>query len=60
MRFFIFYLFFSSLSVYVHNCDSLDIPDDEKEQLNACIDQLYVDMEQGKNADNGIVYFYIT
>ncbi|XP_072026127.1 protein-lysine N-trimethyltransferase SMYD5-like [Amphiura filiformis] len=36
----------SSLSVYVHNCDALNIPDDEREQLDSFIDQLYIDMEK--------------
>ncbi|XP_033633420.1 SET and MYND domain-containing protein 5-like isoform X1 [Asterias rubens] len=36
----------SSLSVYVHNCDALDISHDDRQSLDAFIDQLYVDIEQ--------------
>ncbi|XP_038070799.1 SET and MYND domain-containing protein 5-like [Patiria miniata] len=36
----------SSLSVYVHNCDALDLPGDERQALDSFIDQLYVDIER--------------
>ncbi|XP_076103229.1 protein-lysine N-trimethyltransferase SMYD5-like [Mytilus galloprovincialis] len=36
----------SSISVWVKNCEDLAIPDEEKEQLDAFIDQLYEDMDK--------------
>ncbi|XP_078668531.1 protein-lysine N-trimethyltransferase SMYD5-like isoform X1 [Branchiostoma floridae x Branchiostoma belcheri] len=36
----------SSLSVYVHNCDALELPTQDREKLDTFIDQLYVDIEQ--------------
>ncbi|XP_072178029.1 protein-lysine N-trimethyltransferase SMYD5-like [Diadema setosum] len=36
----------SSLSVYVHNCDALDLPEEERGKLDQFIDQLYVAMEK--------------
>lgn len=36
----------SSLSVWVRNCDSLELPDDQREQLDQLIDQLYTTIEQ--------------
>eukprot|EP00058_Branchiostoma_floridae_P023540 XP_002609030.1 hypothetical protein BRAFLDRAFT_84846 [Branchiostoma floridae] len=40
----------SSLSVYVHNCDALELPSQDREKLDAFIDQLYVDMEHGNHS----------
>uniref|UniRef100_A0ACB8E9C1 SET and MYND domain-containing protein 5 n=1 Tax=Sphaerodactylus townsendi TaxID=933632 RepID=A0ACB8E9C1_9SAUR len=37
----------SSLSQWVHACDSLELPPKEREQLDAFIDQLYKDIEKG-------------
>lgn len=39
--------YFSSVSVWVKNCENLDLPEEEKEQLDAFIDQLYEDMDKG-------------
>ncbi|XP_048364729.1 histone-lysine N-trimethyltransferase SMYD5 [Sphaerodactylus townsendi] len=36
----------SSLSQWVHACDSLELPPKEREQLDAFIDQLYKDIEK--------------
>ncbi|XP_013385788.1 SET and MYND domain-containing protein 5-like, partial [Lingula anatina] len=36
----------SSLSVWVHNCDALELSDEERQTLDAFIDQLYVDIEK--------------
>ncbi|XP_002735533.1 protein-lysine N-trimethyltransferase SMYD5-like [Saccoglossus kowalevskii] len=36
----------SSLSVYVHNCDALDLNTDDRQRLDLFIDQLYVDIEK--------------
>ncbi|XP_070539740.1 protein-lysine N-trimethyltransferase SMYD5-like isoform X2 [Ptychodera flava] len=36
----------SSLSVYVHNCDALELGEDERHELDSFIDQLYLDLEQ--------------
>ncbi|OPL32819.1 hypothetical protein AM593_01874, partial [Mytilus galloprovincialis] len=40
----------SSISVWVKNCEDLAIPDEEKEQLDAFIDQLYDDMDKGNHS----------
>ncbi|XP_041476920.1 SET and MYND domain-containing protein 5-like isoform X2 [Lytechinus variegatus] len=40
----------SSLSVYVHNCDDLDLEEEERQNLDQFIDQLYVDMEKESGA----------
>ncbi|XP_077136505.1 protein-lysine N-trimethyltransferase SMYD5 [Ranitomeya variabilis] len=36
----------SSLSQWVHACDALELPADERERLDALIDQLYKDIEK--------------
>ncbi|ELU09739.1 hypothetical protein CAPTEDRAFT_159764 [Capitella teleta] len=36
----------SSLSVWVKNCEDLDLPEDEKRQLDAAIDRLYEDIDK--------------
>ena len=38
----------SSLSVWVKNCDSLTIGEDERVTLDALIDHLYDDLDKGK------------
>ncbi|XP_063963551.1 histone-lysine N-trimethyltransferase SMYD5-like [Lytechinus pictus] len=40
----------SSVSVYVHNCDDLDLEEEERQNLDQFIDQLYVDMEKESGA----------
>eukprot|EP00057_Strongylocentrotus_purpuratus_P011350 XP_011665824.1 PREDICTED: SET and MYND domain-containing protein 5 isoform X1 [Strongylocentrotus purpuratus] len=40
----------SSLSVYVHNCDELDLEAEERQNLDQFIDQLYVEMEKESGA----------
>lgn len=37
----------SSLSQWVHACDSLELPAQQREQLDSFIDQLYKDIEKG-------------
>nr|CAB3266419.1 SET and MYND domain-containing protein 5 [Phallusia mammillata] len=36
----------SALSVWVHNCDNLDLPDGQRDQLDTFIDKLYEDLEK--------------
>ena len=38
----------SSLSVWVRNCDSLSLEEDERATLDTLIDQLYDDLDKGK------------
>jgi len=38
---------YSAVSVWAKNCESLSLPDDERRQLNAFIDKLYSDMDDG-------------
>lgn len=38
---------FSSLSQWVHACDALELPHQQREQLDAFIDQLYKDIDKG-------------
>lgn len=40
---------FSSVSVWAKNCEALSLPDDERQQLNAFIDKLYSDMDDGEH-----------
>lgn len=40
--------FFSSLSQWVHACDALQLPGQQREQLDSFIDQLYKDIEKGR------------
>lgn len=40
-------VFPSSLSQWVHGCDALELPLQERKQLDAFIDQLYKDIEKG-------------
>uniref|UniRef100_G3VS87 Protein-lysine N-trimethyltransferase SMYD5 n=1 Tax=Sarcophilus harrisii TaxID=9305 RepID=G3VS87_SARHA len=40
----------SSLSQWVHGCDALDLKPQEREQLDAFIDQLYKDIERGNHS----------
>lgn len=40
--------FFSSLSQWVHACDALQLPAQQREQLDSFIDQLYKDIEKGR------------
>lgn len=40
--------FFSSLSQWVHACDALQLPSQQREQLDSFIDQLYKDIEKGR------------
>ncbi|XP_066559086.1 histone-lysine N-trimethyltransferase SMYD5-like [Amia ocellicauda] len=40
----------SSLSQWVHGCDALELPAQQREQLDAFIDQLYKDIERGQDA----------
>lgn len=37
----------SSLSQWVHACDALELPAQQREQLDSFIDQLYKDIEKG-------------
>ena len=37
----------SSVSVWVKNCEELDLPEEEKDTLDEFIDQLYEDMDKG-------------
>lgn len=37
----------SSLSQWVHACDALELPTQQREQLDSFIDQLYKDIEKG-------------
>lgn len=37
----------SSLSQWVHACDALELPSQQREQLDAFIDQLYKDIDKG-------------
>ena len=39
---------FSSLSVWVHACDAMELKDEYRQKLDGFIDQLYVDIEKGK------------
>jgi len=41
---------YSSLSVWAKHCKALCLPDDERRQLNAFIDKLYSDMDDGEHA----------
>ena len=41
---------YSSLSVWAKRCEALCLPDDERQQLNAFIDKLYSDMDDGEHA----------
>lgn len=43
-----FVYFFSSLSQWVHACDALQLPAQQREQLDSFIDQLYKDVEKGR------------
>lgn len=38
----------SALSVWVGNCDVLDLSDEEREKLDSMIDKLYEELEEGK------------
>ncbi|MBN3297152.1 SMYD5 protein, partial [Amia calva] len=40
----------SSLSQWVHGCDALELPAQQREQLDAFIDQLYKDIERGNHS----------
>jgi len=40
---------YSSISVWVKNCDELELPDTEKEDLDSFIDQMYEKLEDGTN-----------
>lgn len=39
----------SSLSQWVHACDALELPAQQREQLDSFIDQLYKDIEKGQS-----------
>lgn len=39
----------SSLSVWVHNCDDLDLSSEDREKLDGVIDKLYDDLDRGKS-----------
>ncbi|XP_069350358.1 histone-lysine N-trimethyltransferase SMYD5 isoform X2 [Eulemur rufifrons] len=43
----------SSLSQWVHACDALELKPQDREQLDAFIDQLYKDIEAGHTVRNG-------
>lgn len=45
---------FSSLSQWVHACDALELPTQQREQLDAFIDQLYKDIEKGQGFISGL------
>ena len=38
---------FSSFSDWVRGCETLDLPEDEKEELDEFIDKLYDDIDKG-------------
>lgn len=38
----------SSLSQWVHACDALELPGQQREHLDAFIDQLYKDVDKGQ------------
>ena len=40
-------IFFSSVSVWVKNCDDLQLAEDAREKLDKQIDQMYEDLERG-------------
>ncbi|RXN35175.1 SET and MYND domain-containing 5 [Labeo rohita] len=40
----------SSLSQWVHACDALELPSQQREQLDAFIDQLYKDIDKGNHS----------
>lgn len=42
----------SSLSQWVHACDALELPVQQREQLDSFIDQLYKDIEKGHTPKN--------
>ena len=43
------YFLSSSLSQWVHACDALQLPAQQREQLDSFIDQLYKDIEKGQD-----------
>lgn len=52
----LFCMFCSSLSVWVHNCDSLDLAESKRSDLDALIDQLYeaIDRADRTYAEDGM------
>uniref|UniRef100_A0A8D0CYA5 Protein-lysine N-trimethyltransferase SMYD5 n=1 Tax=Sander lucioperca TaxID=283035 RepID=A0A8D0CYA5_SANLU len=48
----------SSLSRWVHACDALELPAQQKEQLDSFIDQLYKDIEKGHSFISVLQYFF--
>lgn len=47
----------SSLSQWVHACDALELPAQQREHLDSFIDQLYKDIEKGHNFISVLQYF---
>lgn len=47
----------SSLSQWVHACDALELPAQQREQLDSFIDQLYKDIEKGQSFISVRQYF---
>lgn len=39
---------YSSISVWVKNCEKLVLPDKEKDELDKFIDKLYEDLDRGR------------
>lgn len=50
---------FSSLSQWVHACDALELPAQQKEQLDSFIDQLYKDIDKGHTFRFSLVSFRV-
>ena len=44
----LYHFLFSPLSVWVHNVEELDQPEEEKTSLDELIDKLYEDIEKGR------------
>lgn len=45
---YIFFAYWSSLSVWVHACDAMELEEEDRKRLDEYIDQIYVDIEKGK------------
>lgn len=43
----------SSISTWVRNCEKLTLGEEEREQLDSFIDQLYADLDTGELFDQG-------
>uniref|UniRef100_A0A8C2CQA4 Protein-lysine N-trimethyltransferase SMYD5 n=1 Tax=Cyprinus carpio TaxID=7962 RepID=A0A8C2CQA4_CYPCA len=47
---------FKHLGLWVHACDALELPSQQREQLDAFIDQLYKDIDKGFFTDSHLIY----